>query len=76
MDVTTDHFIFDLPDPSMELCIQPLQEPSFHVFPKLPIEMRFKIWGKTLPNGRKVKLIYRRGAAKEGFTYSMPPIAL
>jgi 2EXR family len=30
-------------------------DPTFHPFPKLPIEMRFEIWGKLLPDARIVQ---------------------
>jgi hypothetical protein len=39
-----------LPDPNQDLFIQALNE--FIIFPKLPLELRHKIWRDTFPKGR------------------------
>lgn len=57
LDEDTFALMRELPDFDQEVSTQVLCKlDEFTVFPKLPTEMRLKIWRFTFPPGRKLRL--------------------
>jgi len=79
----------EFPDPEQELYFQRLPTTTFHLFPKLPTELRIKIWRHTFPRTRCITIFdggYRRGPFGSGpennpcqhaayVRFPVPPIA-
>ncbi|KAL5326736.1 hypothetical protein ACEPPN_004425 [Leptodophora sp. 'Broadleaf-Isolate-01'] len=49
---------------------------TFTLFPKLPIELRFKIWKDAQPCGRVVDIIFKQSAPDDSFTMVAQPVLL
>ncbi|KAH9222722.1 hypothetical protein DL95DRAFT_454213 [Leptodontidium sp. 2 PMI_412] len=49
---------------------------TFTLFPKLPIELRFKIWKDAQPCGRVVDIIFKQSAPDDSFTMAAQPVLL
>lgn len=55
VEINLSLFLLELPDPNEDLYLQPSYTlNTFDVFPKLPIELRHKIWKYTFPGRRYV----------------------
>ncbi|KAH7360732.1 hypothetical protein BKA65DRAFT_533979 [Rhexocercosporidium sp. MPI-PUGE-AT-0058] len=53
-----------------------VEDCNFTLFPKLPIELRFKIWKDAQPRGRVISLIFKQNAPDDSFALSSQPILL
>ncbi|KAH7418386.1 hypothetical protein BKA64DRAFT_198050 [Cadophora sp. MPI-SDFR-AT-0126] len=52
------------------------EELKFTLFPKLPVELRFKIWRDAQPHPRVIDIIFTEDSPNHSFSTATPPVLL